>query len=199
MNNFEEDAPSSIKANKACFVCGEEIRHTAKKCMHCHSHQSAIRRLFVNLPMLVALFSVFTLGLPLMEHMLTFLKKYPEPDRESIVVSEFTNKLDDLQVIAYNGGNIPGYLKKFVELQVIYANGETRIFNKSNYSPFLHGGHASDALKVTSDSEKRYYINGLRDYKIEKTNPEKCKLSYQVLNLADRSERQSSFAFKCMY
>ena len=129
----------------------------------------------------------------MMQNMLEYL----ESDREAIGLTQVSNKLVDLKVMAYNGGNSFGYLQKNVTLHVTYSDQETQPFK----SLFFHAGHDNDALKVEPKSTKEYYVSGLQhvDYERENVEAAKCKLEFSILHPSTNSERRSTYEFVCTY
>ena len=92
--------------SKTCIVCGESIRITAKKCIHCDSFQSWRRYLnisTVTLSLLVALVSVLSAGAPVLKS--TFWPK------SNVKISFLDKSKNQIKVALSNSGERPAVLK----------------------------------------------------------------------------------------
>lgn len=129
--------------------------------------------------------------------MMQNMLEYIGSNKEIVGLTQISNKLVDLKVMAYNGGNSFGYLRKNVTLYITYSDRQTLPFKDL----FFHGGHDNDALKVDPESTKEYYISGLThvSYRLPNTVAEKCTIEYYVLHPSTKSERKSTYEFDCTY
>ena len=169
-----------------CRVCHEEIEVDARKCIHCNSFQNWRR--FLNLgnttlALIVALISVVSLAVPP-------LMKAIELDKEQIEIYVVSDKIGNLEVVAYNNGTAIGVIKKHVQFSVTFLNGNTQeeeLFVNTGV------GKTSDARILKPQDAYSYYISGIK--KLEGAN--QCKLIFHVINPVSKETRFIDVAFAC--
>src|SRR5262249_52769347 len=91
-----------------CLVCREEIASGAAKCVHCDSYQDWRRFMNLSTPilsLLIALISVLTVAVPVVERVLT--------RKKALVRLTVTScGAQRLRMLVYNAGNIPALFER---------------------------------------------------------------------------------------